>query len=113
MGRKIVIVRIWRTALDTSREHEYREFEEQQSLPMFRRQAGFLGVLFLRSNQGAAALTFWACNQDVERLAQSPTYLATVQRLERTGLLGGDQTVEVFELASAHLDHALASLWPT
>jgi heme-degrading monooxygenase HmoA len=102
-----VIVRIWRTAVDTGREDEYREFEEQQSLPMFRRQAGFLGVLFLRSNQGAAALTLWAGNEEVERLAQSPTYLATVERLERTGLLGGDQTVEVFEVAGAHIDHAV------
>lgn len=102
-----MIIRIWRTAVDPGRRDEYREFEEQHSLPMFRRQAGFLGVLFLRSKQGAAALTFWAGDEDVERLAQSPTYLATVERLERTGLLSGDQTVELFEVAGAHIDHAL------
>ena len=104
-----MIVRIWRTAIEPHREAEYREFEQQQSLPMFRQQTGFLGVLFLRSNTSAAALTLWGSEEDVERLARSPTYLATVERLERTRLLRGDQTVEAFEVAGAHIHPALES----
>jgi heme-degrading monooxygenase HmoA len=102
-----VVVRIWRTAIDASRDDEYREFEERRSLPMFREQPGFLGVLFLRSNEGAAALTLWESKEDLGRLAHSRTYLATVERLERTGLMRGDQTVEVLEVAGAHVDSAL------
>ena len=71
---------------------------------MFREQAGFRGVVFLRSEQGAAALTFWETEADVEQLARSATYRATVERFGQTNLLRGAQTVEMFEVAGTHLD---------
>jgi heme-degrading monooxygenase HmoA len=100
-----MIVRIWRTGLDLSREDEYRAFEETQSLPMFRQQAGFRGVLFLRQDGSAAALTYWESPEAVARLGESDTYRATVDRLEQTRLLRGSQTVEVFQVTAGHLEH--------
>jgi heme-degrading monooxygenase HmoA len=103
-----MIVRIWRTELDPTRESEYREFEQQHSLPMFRRQPGFLGVLFLRAmSDTAAALTFWKSREDAIRLVKSSSYRETVVRLEQTGLLRGDQTVDISEVAGAHIEDAL------
>ena len=54
--------------------------------------------------QGAAALTLWEARDDVNRLAFSGTYRGTVRRLEQTGLLRGDQTVEVFNVASLDIE---------
>jgi heme-degrading monooxygenase HmoA len=99
-----LIIRIWSTGIDRTRESDYREFEEEQSLPMFRKQTGFLGVLFLRSRDGAAALTLWESAEDVARLSESSTYRETVGQLESTGLLRGDQVIETFEVAATHLD---------
>ncbi len=102
-----MIVRMWRTAIDPNRRDEYADFEQEHSLPMFRQQAGFLGVLFLRTDEGAAALSFWESRQHVEHLSVSASYRATVERLESTGLLRGEQTLEVFEAEGVHLDFVL------
>lgn len=102
-----MIVRLWRTELNDGCKAEYRAFEEEHSLPMFREQKGFLGVLFLRDKEGAAALTFWENAEAVTRLAESATYRATVERLEGTGLLHGHQTVEVFQVVGEHLERPL------
>ncbi len=56
---------------------------------MFRKQSGFLGVLFL---------------QAVERLADSPTYLQTLKRIADSGVLVGDQVIEVFEAHGLHVE---------
>jgi heme-degrading monooxygenase HmoA len=105
-----VIIRIWRTAIDAQREDEYRRFEEEQSLAMFRQQPGFLGVLFLRSEVDAAALTIWESREHVDRLADAPSYVATVERLQQTGLLCGEQSIEVFDLVAGDLAAALSAI---
>jgi len=40
------IIRVWRTEVDPERIDEYIAFTQSESLPMFRSQAGFLGVFF-------------------------------------------------------------------
>ena len=72
---------------------------------MFRQQPGCRGVLFLRTTDGsgAAALTLWEDQGAIERLANSPTYKATVARLVATGLLIGSQSIEVFRVATGAL----------
>jgi len=52
-----VIVRIWRTGLDEMRADEYERFAREHSLPMFRRRAGFRGVLFARAEHGRVVIT--------------------------------------------------------
>lgn len=99
-----MLVRIWRTGVDASRLAEYGEFERERSLPMFREQRGLLGVLFLReADDRAAALTLWEDEEAVQALATSPSYRETVEALLATGLLRGEQTVEVFEVKDGEL----------
>ena len=54
-----MMVRIWRTAVNLEREPEYKRFQNEESLPMFKAKEGCLGVLFLREPAGWAALSFW------------------------------------------------------
>jgi hypothetical protein len=53
-GGSELIVRIWRTGVDPDRALEYREFAQSRSLPMFRNQPGFRGVLFSAAGQPAS-----------------------------------------------------------
>ena len=76
---------------------EYERFEQERSLAMFQKQAGFLGVLFLRAPKECAALSLWEDMGAVDALATSPTYQETVSQLRATGLLRGQQSVEIFE----------------
>jgi heme-degrading monooxygenase HmoA len=107
-----MIVRIWRTQVDSSRMPEYESFEREHSLPMFRKQAGFLGVLFLRSAEECAALTMWSGPPAVKALSTSESYRHTVRRLEATGLLKGEPSVEVFDVQGGWIrSEALAAMF--
>lgn len=99
-----MIIRIWRTQVDPSRMAEYEHFEQTYSLPMFHQQNGCLGVLFLCTEKDCAALSLWENEQAIEQLATSPTYQATVRQLQSTGLLRGEQSVEVFEIQGGDLE---------
>lgn len=98
-----MLVRIWRTRVGRSRMKEYEKFERQESKPMFRKQAGNLGVLFVRSQAGCAAVSFWKDASSIEQLARSRTYQQTVKKLKATGLLKGTQYTEVFEVKGGFL----------
>jgi len=100
-----MLLRIWRTGVDPARWPEYEHFEQEYSLPMFRQQPGCLGVLFVRAGdgKGAAACSFWD-DQQIGRLRNSPTSQGTVARLVATGLLTGEQSVEVYQVAGGGLD---------
>lgn len=52
-----MIARLWRTQVDVTRRAEYEQFAQEQSLPMFRQQRGFLGVFFLRDHQDCLVLS--------------------------------------------------------
>jgi heme-degrading monooxygenase HmoA len=94
-----VIVRIWRTGIDPARADEYERFADERSLPMFRSQTGFRGVLFTKADDGErAVVTFWDDAAALEELARSETYRVTVDALVATGLLRGEQFVEVLQV---------------
>jgi heme-degrading monooxygenase HmoA len=98
-----MIARIWRTQVDLTRLAEYEQFAQEQSLPMFRQQRGFLGVFFLREHQNCLVLSLWEDRIAVEALATSATYQATVRQLQATGLLLGHSLVELFEVSGGTL----------
>ncbi len=104
-----MIVRIWRTGIDPGRVEEYETFAREYSVPMFRKQRGFQGVLFLRMGGRAAVITLWGNMYAVERLAGSPSYQETVKRIVETGILEGDQTVEIFEDHGFHVEPGVFS----
>ena len=53
-----MIVRLWKTRVDENRITEYEQNERNRSTPMFHRQPGCLGVLFLRAGENCLALPF-------------------------------------------------------
>jgi heme-degrading monooxygenase HmoA len=81
------------------RFEEYERFAQERSLPMFREQRGFIGVLFLREEADrAAVLTLWEDEQAVEELEASSAYRQTVEAILGSGFLSKEQSVEVFEV---------------
>jgi heme-degrading monooxygenase HmoA len=96
-----MIARIWRTQVVSARLAEYEQFAQEQSLPMFRQQRGFIGVFFLRGHQDCLVLSLWADRSAVDALATSTTYQATVRRLQDTGLLLGQPHVELLEVSGS------------
>ena len=94
-----MVARIWRTRVKPERFEEYERFARERSLPMFREQGGFIGVLFMHEKAGrAAVLTFWADEKAVEELEASPLYRKTVEVILGSGFLAAEQSVEVFEV---------------
>jgi heme-degrading monooxygenase HmoA len=94
-----VIVRIWRTCIDPARADEYERFAAERSLPMFRAQEGYRGVLFTTAGDDTrAVVSFWEDAAALEALDRSESYRETVDALVATGLLGGEQSVELLEV---------------
>ncbi|WP_028921966.1 antibiotic biosynthesis monooxygenase family protein [Pseudonocardia acaciae] len=98
-----MIARIWRTGLDESRADEYERFAHQRSLPMFRRQPGFSGVLFTRSEGTRVVITLWLDREAVNALDTSIDYQDTVAAISATGFLRAPQSVEILDLHESWL----------
>jgi heme-degrading monooxygenase HmoA len=94
------VMRIWRTGLDESRSTEYEDFARSISLPMFRRQHGFLGVLFAGTGAERVVITLWTSRAAIAALDTSADYQATVRAIEATGFLRPPQRVEVLDIHS-------------
>ncbi|HEY0628239.1 MAG TPA: hypothetical protein VGD23_02825 [Sphingomicrobium sp.] len=95
-----MIARIWHTEVAPARADEYERFAREVSLPMFRQQPGFGGVLMLRDNSRCQVITLWASHDAIAALDGSSTYRETVQAILAQGFLRGEQKVE---LCDAHL----------
>lgn len=95
-----LIARIWRSNIDLGSIDDYEQFARERSLPMFRRQHGFVGALMLRDESECQVITLWRGRASVALLDSSPQYRHTVRLLKRLGMLRGEQTVE---LTRAHL----------
>jgi heme-degrading monooxygenase HmoA len=104
-----MVVRIWRTEIDTTRAEEYREFARSRSLPMFRAQPGFAGVLFAGQGSERVVITLWRDLAAAEALERSETYNATVAEIQATGFLRGDSSVEVLEVEGVFLSDEAGS----
>ena len=99
-----MIVRLWTTRVDKTKIAEYEENERQRSTPMFRKQPGCLGVLFLRSGENCFALTFWKDLESVERLKTSQSYLEASAFYSNSGMLLGEPSLQVFEVKGGFLE---------
>jgi heme-degrading monooxygenase HmoA len=102
-----MIVRIWRVSIDQARADEYLAFAHTRSLPMFRAQAGFNGVMFARREGERAVITFWRDISAVDALSRSESYQATVSEIEGKGFTQGDAFIELFEIEGAFVDPLL------
>jgi heme-degrading monooxygenase HmoA len=99
-----VILRVWRANIKPARLKEYRRFERERCMPMLHKQAGLLGVLFLRQAEDhAASLTIWEDAGAVEALQSSPSYREITHELVESALLAGNESVEVLEVEGGDL----------
>lgn len=94
----MTIARLWRTAVDPARALDYERFAAAVSLPMFRQQAGFAGVVMMRSGSECLVLTLWDDQAAVDALASSATYLEAVRRIEAEGFLVGGSTLVLHDV---------------
>jgi len=92
-----MLVRIWRVKIHPERINELENFAHAYSLPMFKAQVGCLGVLFTRNGSDCVTISVWENAEAIERLKSSPTYNETVRQIEATGMLEGEQSVELFQ----------------
>ena len=99
-----MILRIWRTEVQTGRATDYEHFAMTRSLPMFRRQSGCRGVLLAEHSGERIAITLWEDQEAVARLEESADYLQTVRALLDSGILQGDQATRVYGAAAGFLD---------
>jgi heme-degrading monooxygenase HmoA len=72
---------------------------------MLRKQPGFFGVVFSRAagDRTKISVTIWEDRGTVEALESSPSYRKTTHELAESGLLGGEQSVEVLEVEGGDL----------
>lgn len=99
----MAIARIWRTHIDPARAEDYERFARDVSLPMFRQQPGFEGVLMLRDGARCEVITLWQSAEDIAMLDRSTTYKDVVARIIAQGFITGEQRVKMMSL---HLHHA-------
>jgi heme-degrading monooxygenase HmoA len=104
-----VIARIWRAKVERDRVNEYERFAAEQSLPMFRGRAGFLGVLFARDEGDCAVITLWDDVAAVAALETSARYRETVARITEMRFFVGDQSVEILHVHGGALTTAVAA----
>ena len=93
-----MIARIWRTMVDEARAEEYEIFARTVSLPMFRSQQGYVGVIMARQEETCVVMSFWKGIDDVNRLGASATYRDTVGQILSMGFLHGEQTTEILDV---------------
>ena len=94
---KIMITRIWHTLVQESRAADYERFAQEISLPMFRLQKGYLGIIMAREKERCIVISLWESVASIQALDTSPTYKATVAKILAQGFVFGEQTTEVFE----------------
>lgn len=99
-----MIARLWTTRIDRSRITEYAANEQNRSAPMFRKQPGCPGVLFLRSGENGVAFSFWKDLESVERLKTSQSYLDASAFYSNSGMLLGEPSLQVFDVKGGFLD---------
>ena len=75
--------RIWRTGVVPGRFEEYERFAREISLPMFRSQAGYRGVMMAGDGPERIVITLW---EDDDAIAAIP-WPASRQALARTTMV--------------------------
>lgn len=98
----------WRARVALARLDQYLRFVDEQSLPRFQRQQGFLGVICSRLGDDVAVLSFWRDEAAVDALDTSATSQHAVPTIGETGFLIGDSGLDVFEIHAGVVHRASA-----
>lgn len=103
-----MLMRTWTTTIDPVRAGDYERFAHDISAPMFREQAGFLGLIMARAGALRSVITFWKNEAAIAALEASQRYIATVELIGRQGFLDADQSVAVMVVHQRIIDGMLA-----
>jgi quinol monooxygenase YgiN len=98
-----MLIRIWQVKVKPDRFYDLEDFARSHSLPMFKKQEGCLGVLFSRDENYCATISIWENMKAIEKLRDSSSYNETVEKIVATGMLEGEQSVEIFEMFGGFL----------
>lgn len=101
-----MLIRIWKVRILKDRTEDLRDFARTESLPMFKKQAGCLGVLFTLDGNLCATISVWKDRRSIESLKTSQSYKETVDKILATGMLEDEQSVEIFDCFGGYLDLA-------
>lgn len=93
-----MIARTWIVDVDPAGLETYETFAREVSVPMFKQQAGFCGVLMMRDGATCQVVSLWSDREAVAALDTSSSYRATVAAIEVLGILSHARPVELFEV---------------
>lgn len=98
-----MIVRIWSSGIVKGRENEYLTFAGGISMPMFKEHP-IKGVYILTTERKTKVVTLWNNLDDITKMENSEKYKETVNKILASGLIEGDQSVELFECQYCLID---------
>lgn len=98
-----MLLRLWRTDFDPGRLDELIEFAKTRSTPMFDALPGCMGHMFTHSGASYLTVSMWVGHHAIAQAEASAVYRRTVEALEATGILRGNQRVEVFDIDALNL----------
>lgn len=98
-----MIVRIWSSGIVKGRENEYLTFAGDISMPMFKEHP-IKGVYILTAERKTKVVTLWNNLDDITKMENSEKYKETVNIILASGLIEGDQSVELFECQYCLID---------
>lgn len=98
-----MLLRLWRTKFDPGRLDELNEFASSRSTPMFDSFAGCMGHMFCHSGDSYLTISMWIGRHAIEQAEASDVYRKTTEALLATGIVGGEQTVEVLDIDALNL----------
>lgn len=98
-----MLLRIWKTEFDAERLDELNEFAKTRSTPMFDSFPGCMGHLFAHRDGTYYTLSMWIGAHAIREAEATDLYRQTVAALLATGILRGEQTVEVLDIDALNL----------
>lgn len=92
-----MIARIWQTSFDRSQKQRLMDYSNRASLPILSSRPGNRGVFFYSRGDQFSVLTLWDDEHSIEQLKYDPAYERIVSGILALGVLGEEQTVELYE----------------
>ncbi len=94
-----MIVRVWTSGYDPDRLDEFIAFARDRLEPFFRHQKGCLGCMFNYDDRDWRTISYWRGVEAIEAVKTDPNYRAMLDDLVASGLLRGDQSVKIMNVA--------------
>jgi len=99
-----MLIRSWKVHIHNDRIDDLKHFAKTESLPMFKKQNGCLGVLFTLDDKLCNTITIWKDKDSIELLKSSKSYNETVEKIVASDMLAGESTIEVFDCFGGFLE---------